>query len=93
MQARASLFYSVPVTLRARPVDGTIQTFVACYVLHLARPVVQSPSFRPLSIQSADVQQVLNDTDTVPLMNEACPVRGTGVPPQDHCQPASAAVR
>src|SRR5262249_37459132 len=35
------LYFTVPVTLVATMSDGSIQTFVGCYTLHLARPQLQ----------------------------------------------------
>jgi hypothetical protein len=64
----------VPVTLAATLADGSPQTFVGCYTLHLGRPQLQAvPPFRPLAIQGADIQQVDNDADTAALMARACP--------------------
>src|SRR5262245_5708906 len=68
------LYFSVPVTLVSSMADGSKQTFVGCYTLHLARPQLQAePPFRPLAIQRATVQQVENDADTASLMAAACP--------------------
>jgi hypothetical protein len=67
------LYFSVPVTLRARTTDGGVQTFVGCYRLHLTRPELQdTPPYQPLAISSAAVQQVPNDADTATLMSESC---------------------
>jgi hypothetical protein len=68
------LYFSVPVTLRATLNNGSGQTFVGCYILHLSRPVLQAvPPFHPLGIQRASVQQVDDDADTASLMASACP--------------------
>lgn len=67
-------YFAVPVTVRAQKTDGTTQTFVGCYQLHLANPNIQAePPFRPLGIQSANIQQVANDADTTALMSQSCP--------------------
>lgn len=66
--------YSIPVTLKARANDGSNQTFVGCYFLHLANPELQSPPFNPLAITSATVKKVANNADTTLLMKSACPV-------------------
>jgi hypothetical protein len=71
------VYYSVPVTLRSRLMDGTTQTFVGCYVLHLAQPALQSPPFRPLSIRSADLRQGVDDADPAELLDQACTVHGS----------------
>jgi hypothetical protein len=68
------IYYSVPVTLVSSMADGSSQTFVGCYTLHLARPQIQAvPPFSPLAIQRATVQQVDGDADTVSLMAAVCP--------------------
>lgn len=68
-----NFFYRVPVTFVSRLSDGTIQTFVGCYTLHLANPTAQAtPPYQPMGIRSADVQQVANDADTGALMSQAC---------------------
>ena len=65
--------YSVPVALKADLADGSQQTFIGCYVLHISNPDIQAvPPFQPLAIESASVKQVANDADTGPVMNQAC---------------------
>ena len=71
--AGAGQFIRVPATLIADQTDGTCQTFVGCYILHISNPDIQAaPPFQPLAIQSADVKQVANDADTQTLMNQMC---------------------
>jgi len=74
------VYHLVPVTLHSRLVDGMTQTFVGCYVLHLAQPALQSPPFRPLSIRSADVREVVDDADSAELTNQACAAQGSQAP-------------
>lgn len=65
--------YMVPTTLVAQQTDGTPQTFVGCYTLHLSNPDFQAvPPFQPLAIESANVKRVANDADTATLMNQMC---------------------
>jgi len=72
--AAGNFFYSAPVTLVAKTSNGTTQTFVGCYTLHLANPGVQAvPPFQPMGIRSATVQPVSNNADTAALMSQACP--------------------
>lgn len=65
-------YYSVPVTLRAQATGG-LQTFVGCYVLHLANPGIQAaPPFQPLGVHSGSLTLVANNADTNALMAQAC---------------------
>jgi hypothetical protein len=74
------LYFSVPVRLVATISDGSAQTFVGCYILHLARPQLQAtPPFQPMAIQRANVQQVTADADTDTLCER--PVRPSDVAP------------
>ena len=67
------LYYTVPVTLIGTQNDGSAQTFVGCYTLHIGRPQIQAvPPFRPLAIQRASIQQVADDADTASLMQHTC---------------------
>ncbi|MEA4908496.1 MAG: META domain-containing protein [Anaerolineaceae bacterium] len=66
-------YYSVPVVLIAQTTAGETQTFAGCYQMHLASPAIQAQlPFRPLAIQSADVDQVANDSDADALLNRDC---------------------
>ena len=68
------IYFSVPVTLVATQTDGSLQTFVGCYTLHIGRPQIQAvPPFRPLAIQRASIEQVDDDADTAALMAQSCP--------------------
>jgi len=68
------LYFTVPVTLVATMSDGSVQTFVGCYTLHIGRPQIQAvPPFQPLAIQRASIQQVDNDADTAGLLSQSCP--------------------
>jgi hypothetical protein len=67
------LYFSVPVTLLASAFDGSLQTFVGCYTLHLGRPQLQAePPFQPMAIQHAKIVEVDNDASTSELMARAC---------------------
>jgi len=78
------VYYSVPATVWAQTTSG-LQTFVGCYVLHLANPSIQSqPPFQPIGIQSGSLSQVVNNANTTSLMANAC----QNVPPVPQPQPA-----
>ena len=67
------LYFQVPVTLDVTTADGGSQTFVGCYVLHLARPEIQAePPFSPMAIASASISEAAADADTAALMAAGC---------------------
>lgn len=67
------LNYALPATLVAQQADGSTETFVGCYRLHLSQPAIQAtPPFQPLAITSGALQQVDNGADTTALMATAC---------------------
>jgi len=67
------IYFSVPVTLVSTLSDGSTQTFVGCYTLHIGRPQIQAvPPFQPLAIQRATIQQVDDSADTGAPMAQAC---------------------
>ncbi len=84
------LYYSVPVTLIAQTTSAATQTFVGCYILHLANPAIQaSPPSHPLGIESAKVQQVANNVKTDDLMSHACEIQGQALTPTAVGDPAN----
>ena len=69
------VYFTVPVTLQSTHSDGSMQTFVGCYTLHIGRPQLQAvPPFHPLSIQNASIQEVNPSADTDALMAQSCPL-------------------
>ncbi|MGN6551346.1 MAG: hypothetical protein ACTHJ3_15850 [Pararhizobium sp.] len=54
--AAGSVYYSVPVSLRAVNNDGTTIVFAGCYTLRLADPSVQAePPFVPMHIEKSNI--------------------------------------
>ncbi|UUP19260.1 DUF1176 domain-containing protein [Nitratireductor thuwali] len=49
--AAGSIYYNLPVAIRARNTDGTEKVFAGCYALRLANPLVQTTPFTPLHIE------------------------------------------
>ncbi len=77
-----NLYAPAPVTLIAKTNEGTRQTFVGCYVLHLGQPANQGTlPFRPWGIQSVTVTQVDNNANTSDLMAHACDAYGSTAAP------------
>lgn len=67
------IYYSLPVGMKSTLDDGTTQTFVACYSLHLSQPGIQGTlPFEPLGIKSATVKQVDNGADIPSMLATAC---------------------
>jgi hypothetical protein len=67
------LYFAVPVALVAGTTAGATETFVGCYTLHIAQPLIQSePPFRPLAIRSAALRAVANDAPIADLIANAC---------------------
>lgn len=54
--AAGSVYYSLPVAIRATAADGSERLFAGCYTLRLANPQVQESSFTPLHIESGDLK-------------------------------------
>lgn len=88
------LYYAVPAALITQTNDNARQTFVGCYILHLAQPGIQgTPPFRGLSIDSAQVQQMAHDADVASLLDQACqdhpgsPLPVTPTPDPDDISP------
>ncbi len=74
--AAGNRYWSVPVTINSSMSDGSTQTFVGCYLVHLASPQLQAqPPFQPAGIQQASVQKVASNADTASLMAQACQVQ------------------
>ncbi|MGB8647559.1 MAG: hypothetical protein WCF84_20160 [Anaerolineae bacterium] len=86
------IYSTVPVILTAQTKNNQAQTFVGCYVTHLAQPGnFGAPPIQPMTIQSAQVKQVANGANTTVLLATICQDSGyapEGGPPS---QPAFAA--
>lgn len=75
LDAGAGQLYSVvPVVLIAQTAAGQTETFAGCYTLHLSNPTIQAtPPFQPWGIQSAEIHQVANESDSQQLLTQSCP--------------------
>ncbi|MET0599492.1 MAG: DUF1176 domain-containing protein [Mesorhizobium sp.] len=54
--AAGSVFYSVPVAIRATANDGSAQLFAGCYAARLANPQIQDGDFRPLQLEKGTLK-------------------------------------
>jgi len=71
--AAGSIYYQVPVTLRATLTNHSKHTFVGCYIIRQVNPsVFGAPPFIPMGIYSAQIQEVSNSANTQVLMNSSC---------------------
>ena len=67
------IYYSLPVALKSSMTDGSLKTYVGCYVMHLAQPGFQGTvPFQPLGITNATVNLVDNSANLTSLLATAC---------------------
>ena len=67
------LFYTVPVARAVHHKEGSTETFVGCYTLHLSQPPIQgTPPFRPLGVRSAKVERTAAGADVTALLAQSC---------------------
>ena len=65
-------YFTVPAAVTATN-NGAPQTFIGCYHLHLANPLIQdTPPYQPLGISSGALTKVANDANAAALMTTAC---------------------
>ncbi|MER9231774.1 DUF1176 domain-containing protein [Mesorhizobium sp. M0622] len=74
--AAGSIYYSVPVAIRATAKDGSENVFAGCYTLRQINASIQEPPFRPIFIDKGALKPSKADFD------EAVPAScGDGPPP------------
>jgi len=72
--AAGHMYYKQPLAMHVQKTDGTTQTYVGCYALHLAQPAGQStPPFQPMGITGGSFKAVDNNADINTLLASACP--------------------
>ncbi len=54
--AAGSLYYLLPVAISAERRDGSYAQFAGCYTVRLLQPANQDTPFRPMAIESADLE-------------------------------------
>jgi len=74
--AAGSVFYALPVSIRATDAGGSEKVFAGCYTLRLANPQVQGEEFMPLHIETAKLAP--SDRSLVEALPTQC---GDGPPP------------
>ena len=73
--AAGSIFYTVPVAIRARDTQGKWSVFAGCYSLRQVNATIQEPPFRPLRIEKASLKATTTDNP-----DEALPTSCDGTP-------------
>lgn len=72
--AAGSVYFQLPVAIRAHRADGTAEVFAGCYVVREVNPAIQEPPFRPLQIDSGSLKPVTADlADALPSRCEDAP--------------------
>ncbi|MEP9389392.1 DUF1176 domain-containing protein [Mesorhizobium sp. KR9-304] len=68
--AAGSIFYSVPVAIRAVGADGSEKVFAGCYTARQVNAQIQEPPFRPLHIDKGSLKPA--DGDLVDALPAQC---------------------
>lgn len=67
------IYYSVPAVLKVAKVDGSTQTYEACYVMHLSQPAVQGVyPFAPLSIRQGAAKLIDSNAAVSDVLTKVC---------------------
>lgn len=72
--AAGSVYFEVPVAIRATDAQGATRVFAGCYVVRQVDPAIQEPPFRPLLIVSGKLAPSEAELDAAPP--ESCPEAG-----------------
>ena len=81
--AAGSVFFNVPVAIRAKDAKGIESYFAGCYVLRQINGAVQEPPYTPLHIQSAKLKPIKKDDFAryaLPKCGDAQPEGEQGAP-------------
>lgn len=63
--AAGSIFYQVPVAIRAVAGDGSESTFAGCYTARLVNPQLQEPPFRALQLEKGSLKLATGEPEQV----------------------------
>ncbi|MCR4266254.1 DUF1176 domain-containing protein [Nitratireductor sp. ZSWI3] len=79
--AAGSIYYSLPVAIRATAADGGERVFAGCYTLRLANPAIQGTPYQPLHVEKAAMKPAEGDLPDVlpPSCGEGQAVAGDTV--------------
>jgi Protein of unknown function (DUF1176) len=68
--AAGSVYYSLPVAIKATGKDGSEKVFAGCYTARLANPQIQDTTFAPMRIESGSLSPT--ETDLGEALPESC---------------------
>lgn len=74
--AAGSIYFSLPVAIRATAADGGSQVFAGCYTLRQVNAQIQEPPFNPIHIEKGALKP--SSADLADALPESC---GDGPPP------------
>jgi hypothetical protein len=78
--AAGSIYYQVPVAIRATNTDGSTTTFAGCYTARLTQPANQEPPFRPMHLEKGALQPA--EGELAEVLPASCG-EGPAGPPRD----------
>ncbi|MFC5385804.1 DUF1176 domain-containing protein [Aquamicrobium segne] len=87
--AAGSLYYTLPVAIRAQQQDGSEKIFAGCYTLRQISPQTQEPPFKPLHIEKGELK--LTDSAFTKALPMSCGDNGVFAPNDALLEKAKAA--
>lgn len=76
--AAGSIYFSVPVAIRATAMDGSGKVFAGCYTARLANPQIQAADFTPMHIEEGALKPA--EGELADILPAQC---GDGPPPPE----------
>lgn len=70
--AAGSVYYRLPVAIRAIDAAGEEKVYAGCYTLRQVNPAIQEPPFRPMAIEKGSVRPVDGFAALAASLPEAC---------------------
>ncbi|MEZ5781083.1 MAG: DUF1176 domain-containing protein [Rhizobiaceae bacterium] len=75
--AAGSIYYQVPVAIRATNADGSVSGFAGCYTARLLQPANQEPPFSPIHLEKGDLHTAQGELSE--MLPASC---GDAAPPE-----------
>jgi hypothetical protein len=70
--AAGSIYYQLPVAIRATDAKGEAKVFAGCYTARLLQPANQEPPFRPMQIEKGALKPASADGPLSDALPESC---------------------